>query len=457
MSQKTDITDFFALHVGCGNNYLSDFINIDLYGDVDIIHDIREGLPFENQSADVIYSEHFIEHLTREEGIRFLRECRRVIKNDGTIRISTPDLKIAAVDYLNGDLSREWLEKYGYGWIESPAEMLNISMREWGHLWVYDQQELCRSAQLVGLQVYKICEFQKSDTEVLQNIDSRPDSLIIEFKKKQYDFQEDPLVSILIPAYKAKFFEESLLSAIHQTYQNKEIIVSDDSHDSKILQIVQKYLDQNQPITYIKNKIAYGGVENYNFLFSIAQGDYIKFLNDDDILEADCVEVLANILTQYPSVTLATSHRIVINSQGNNLGDFPFNTKPIESSGIINGSYSLSILAESYVNYIGEPSTVMFRAADMKVFGDNLFSVCGYTVPWNVDMGMWQKLLSLGDFAYVTRSLSKFRRHPQQEQALQKDSELLRRSYEILSRQAYRLGFEKLMDTEIQAFAIGDV
>ena len=52
------------LHVGCGEIYLEDWINIDIESPkADLIHDLRKPLPFEDDSIDFIYNEHFIEHL----------------------------------------------------------------------------------------------------------------------------------------------------------------------------------------------------------------------------------------------------------------------------------------------------------------------------------------------------------------------------------------------------------
>lgn len=55
-------------------------------------HDVRNGLPYNTNSVDFIYSSHFLEHLTYEEGRKFLSECRRVIKPDGAMRLIVPDV-----------------------------------------------------------------------------------------------------------------------------------------------------------------------------------------------------------------------------------------------------------------------------------------------------------------------------------------------------------------------------
>src|SRR5882672_9376986 len=68
------------LNIGCGKEHLSDFVNMDMARPYDKKLDARKGLPFADRTVEGIYSEHFVEHLTQEEGLGFLRECRRVLK-----------------------------------------------------------------------------------------------------------------------------------------------------------------------------------------------------------------------------------------------------------------------------------------------------------------------------------------------------------------------------------------
>src|SRR5262249_58301839 len=80
------------LHVGSGTESLAGWINIDnrpLPG-VDRVLDVRKGLPFRDVAT--IYAEHFLEHLSLDDGLAFLAECRRVLAPEGRLRLSTPNL-----------------------------------------------------------------------------------------------------------------------------------------------------------------------------------------------------------------------------------------------------------------------------------------------------------------------------------------------------------------------------
>lgn len=74
------------INLGCGSNVLAGWHNHDW--DVDI----TKHLPWENDSADMIFIEHCLEHVTGPEGFRFMKEAHRVLKPTGVLRICVPQL-----------------------------------------------------------------------------------------------------------------------------------------------------------------------------------------------------------------------------------------------------------------------------------------------------------------------------------------------------------------------------
>jgi len=85
------------LHLGCGPKYLPGFLNIDgnLFNKIDLWLDVRNGLPFPSNTVDSIYSTHMFEHFYPDELQALLRECLRVLKPDGGIRLIVPNLASA--------------------------------------------------------------------------------------------------------------------------------------------------------------------------------------------------------------------------------------------------------------------------------------------------------------------------------------------------------------------------
>jgi SAM-dependent methyltransferase len=92
------------LHLGCGTNYLPGFLNIDAnpMQKIDLWLDVRCGLPFASSSVDSIYSTHMIEHFYPDELEHLFRECGRVLKPEGGIRLVVPSLKNAITAYQQG-------------------------------------------------------------------------------------------------------------------------------------------------------------------------------------------------------------------------------------------------------------------------------------------------------------------------------------------------------------------
>lgn len=91
------------LNLGCGNRYHKDWTNVDFVSkDQHVIaHNLLKGIPFENNSFDAIYNSHVLEHFTKQDGINFIRECFRVLKPGGIIRIAVPDLEMIVKYYLS--------------------------------------------------------------------------------------------------------------------------------------------------------------------------------------------------------------------------------------------------------------------------------------------------------------------------------------------------------------------
>jgi glycosyltransferase involved in cell wall biosynthesis len=94
-----------------------------------------------------------------------------------------------------------------------------------------------------------------------------------------------PLVSILIPAYNAqRWIAETIRSALGQTWPNKEIIVVDDGSTDQTLRIARQFEPKGVQVVTQPNQ---GAAVARNTAFSLAQGDYIQWLDADDLLSPD--------------------------------------------------------------------------------------------------------------------------------------------------------------------------
>lgn len=230
---------------------------------------------------------------------------------------------------------------------------------------------------------------------------------------------EHPLVSILIPAFKDADFAETLDSALAQTWPRCEIIVGDDSPGDAIGEVVESRRSRLRPgheLRYIRHRENVGGRRNYLGLFAEARGAYIKFLNDDDVLARDCVARMALVLRDHPQVTLVTSYRRLMDSAGKSLPDEAFNQPVLDRDAIVDGRGLATLVLSKLTNLVGEPTTTMFRRADMADNDPHMMSYNRRSARRNGDMSMWTTLMSRGEVAWLAAPLSSFRQHAGQVQ-----------------------------------------
>ena len=69
-------------------------------------YNLQKGIPLMDNSVDIIFTSHFLEHLNKTDGNNFLKEIHRVLKNDGLVRILVPDLDIAINKFNNGEIDK---------------------------------------------------------------------------------------------------------------------------------------------------------------------------------------------------------------------------------------------------------------------------------------------------------------------------------------------------------------
>lgn len=170
---------FRKLHVGCGNNHFTGWINADIHPKSDLIIFLQKRLPFRRNSLDRIYSEHVLEHVPYPVGVFFLREAYRTLKLGGVLRLAMPDLDDLVDGYQTNWRRFDWVNWPQYDFIKTKAEMINIGFRWWGHQHLYNQEELERSLREAGFS--KIC-FEKngfSRHSDLVGLETRLDSKLI--------------------------------------------------------------------------------------------------------------------------------------------------------------------------------------------------------------------------------------------------------------------------------------
>ena len=147
------------LQIGSGVNVLSGWLNTDfsLQSPETVFLDATKQFNFNDSTFECVFSEHQIEQLTYENGTIMLRECYRVLKPGGFIRIATTSLDdlIGLYNSRRRELQEQYikwiLDKWlpGFG-IYKPCFVLNNAFHNWEHKFLYDQATLEESLKKVG-------------------------------------------------------------------------------------------------------------------------------------------------------------------------------------------------------------------------------------------------------------------------------------------------------------------
>jgi predicted SAM-dependent methyltransferase len=162
-------TSPLRLNLGAGFQPKDGWLNIDLSDDAALTLDLRQPLPFKDNSVEAIYTEHFFEHLnyagiddptawhldtaaSASEARAFLRECRRVLKPGGVLDIVVPDAEGILQEYVARH--EQPFPKYawwGPAWCDTPLHCVNYVFRQGcEHKYAYDEETLARVLEDVG-------------------------------------------------------------------------------------------------------------------------------------------------------------------------------------------------------------------------------------------------------------------------------------------------------------------
>lgn len=161
------------IQLGCGKRIFKEWVNIDIYKDegIDIQLNLRDPLPFETGSVNLIYNEHVLEHLFKFEAQNLFKECFRVLKIGGSIRIGVPDAEIYFMKYTSDDKEFFHFLRHLGGAKEplvTPIDVINQMFRMGGdHLFAWDFETLKLALQQAGFKNITRYEPGKSSSPVL--------------------------------------------------------------------------------------------------------------------------------------------------------------------------------------------------------------------------------------------------------------------------------------------------
>ncbi len=217
-----------------------------------------------------------------------------------------------------------------------------------------------------------------------------------------------PRISVLIPTYNyARYLPAAIESVLAQQDTDCEILISDDASTDDSATVIRHYAARDPRIRPLLHPANLGMVAHWNACLARARGEYIKFLFGDDLLASPtALADMAALLDTHPAAPLVASARLLVDEHTRVTGVWDD-----LSQGLHPGASLMLRCLRTRRNLIGEPSSVMFRrTAAMRGFDPAYRQI--------VDQEMWFHLLLAGPLVYTKEPLCAFRRHGEQQTAV---------------------------------------
>lgn len=223
-----------------------------------------------------------------------------------------------------------------------------------------------------------------------------------------------PRVSICVPAYNAgRWIEQAVSSALAQTFEDFEVIVSDNASVDDTLERVRAFTDPR--LTVVGSERNIGPTLNANRCLELARAPLVKFLHADDELYPQCLERMVPVLDEDPRVGIVFSPRDIVLDEPDDPEAIRWRARyhtlhePLGDLGrVTNGRVVFRRWLELGVhdNLIGEPSAVLVRRECFDRLGgfDPRIRVV-------VDIEMWLRILLYYDVGFVPEPLCAYRHH----------------------------------------------
>jgi glycosyltransferase involved in cell wall biosynthesis len=209
-----------------------------------------------------------------------------------------------------------------------------------------------------------------------------------------------PTVSICLPVFNGEpFLAEAIESALAQTFEDFELLISDDGSEDSSVAIAEGYAKRDDRIVLWSNRRNLGLFANYNECLARATGKLIKPFAQDDLLEPNMLARLLQTFEASTNIVLASTQRLGIDQDGT-----PLALDQFQSTRLIAGDELIKGCLPSFTNWIGEPSAVMFPASVMNTGFDTSFFHLG-------DLEYWFRLAKHGNYAFLMEPLCQVRRH----------------------------------------------
>lgn len=211
---------------------------------------------------------------------------------------------------------------------------------------------------------------------------------------------DGPSVSVCIPAHQAeRHIEQTLRSALAQTYPNLEVLVLDNACSDGTPRILERYADPR--LRVVRNPSVLPISENWNRLVGLASGELVKVLCADDLVHPDIVSRQVEAFASHPTLALVSCRRHLITEDS---AVVALARGLSGLTGFRQGRDAVRRVVRHGGNPIGESACVLFRADHFRRTGGFDASLL-----FPMDIDLWVRLLRHGDFYGIPQALAAFR------------------------------------------------
>jgi len=208
------------------------------------------------------------------------------------------------------------------------------------------------------------------------------------------------IVSIGLPVYNGERFVGAALDSIcNQTFEDLELIISDNASTDGTQEICERYARKDSRIRYLRNEINIGAGNNFNRVYELSNGKFFKWMAHDDVLAPEFIRDCVSALDKDDSAVLSHPRAEIIGENGEKLRD-----------------YHVSLKTSAVTPNKRFAELVLSRHNCYQVFGlirsDALRQtrlIANYT---GSDRNLLAELSLLGRFIEVPGVLAYYRRHP---------------------------------------------
>ena len=197
------------LNLGCGLRFHPAWTNVDFTstGKDTIAYDLTKGIPFADASFDVVYHSHLLEHFPKAAAKSFLRECRRVLRPEGVLRVAVPDLEQIAQTYLialehASAGSQEWATNYEWLLLEMYDQA--VRNKSGGEMAAYLRQEDVPNQEFIlercGMEAKSLIEAGHNQQEHQPRLESKPKRLLKQIYRfgRDRDYRRETLLKLFL-------------------------------------------------------------------------------------------------------------------------------------------------------------------------------------------------------------------------------------------------------------------